>query len=106
MPHSCMDKLDRRLLGLLQEDSSLSHIELGEMVNLSASQCSRRLQRLHQDGYVAKQVALLDPERLGLQVEAYVMVTLATHGAGAATAFHERVGRHPAIMECCGLTGD
>jgi Lrp/AsnC family leucine-responsive transcriptional regulator len=101
-----MDKMDRRLLALLQEDASLSHIEIGEKVHLSASQCSRRLQRLQQEGYIAKQVALLDSEKLGLQVEAYVTVTLTSHVAGAATAFHERVRRHPSILECCGLTGD
>ena len=101
-----MDKTDRRLLALLQEDASLSHQELGERVHLSASQCSRRLQKLHQDGMVVKQVALLDEQKLGLQVEAYVMVRLTSHVADAAAAFHDRVRSHPAIVECCSLTGD
>jgi Lrp/AsnC family leucine-responsive transcriptional regulator len=101
-----MDEIDRRLLALIQEDASLSHVEIGEKVHLSPSQCSRRLQRLQQEGYVRKQVALLDEVKLGLQVEAYVLVTLTSHVAGAATAFHGRVREHPAIIECCALTGD
>jgi DNA-binding Lrp family transcriptional regulator len=71
-----MDKIDHRLLALLQEDSSLSHVEISERVHLSPSQCSRRLQRLQQEGYIGKQVTLLNEEKLGLQVEGYVMVTL------------------------------
>jgi Lrp/AsnC family transcriptional regulator, leucine-responsive regulatory protein len=101
-----MDKIDRNLLALLQQDCSLSHSEIAERVHLSPSQCSRRIQRLHQEGYVVRQVALLSEEKLDLHVEAYVMVRLSSHGAGAAAAFHDRVEHHPAILECCSLTGD
>jgi Lrp/AsnC family leucine-responsive transcriptional regulator len=75
-------------------------------VHLSPSQCSRRLQRLQQEGYIGKQVTLLNEEKLGLQVEGYVMVTLTSHRAQQAAAFHDRVRDHASIMECCSLTGD
>jgi len=101
-----MDKIDRKLLALLQSDASLSNQQLAERVHLSPSQCSRRLQRLQQDGYVEKQVALLNAERIGLLVEAYVMVTLTSYARSAAAAFHERMREHPAVIECCSLTGD
>lgn len=101
-----MDRTDQRLLALIQEDASLSHQDIGERVNLSASQSSRRLQKLQQEGYIAKQVALLDAAKLGLQVEAYVLVTLMSHAESGAAAFHDRVRRNPSIVECCSLTGD
>lgn len=101
-----MDKIDRKLLALMQADASLSNQQLAERVHLSPSQCSRRLQRLQQDGYVERQVVLLNAERIGLMVEAYVTVTLTSHARAAASAFHERMRAHPAVIECCSLTGD
>lgn len=101
-----MDATDRRLLAQLQEDAGISQIELADKVHLSASQCSRRIQRLQQEGYIDRQVILLNDRKLGLQVEAYVMVTLISHQANEAAAFHERVKQHAAIVECCSLTGD
>lgn len=101
-----MDSFDRRLLAELQANTTISHAELSERVHLSPSQCSRRLQRLQQAGYIRRQVALLDPAKIGLEVEAYILVTLTSHVAGAAAAFHDRVRRHDAIVDCCALTGD
>ena len=101
-----MDATDRRLLAQLQENAGISQMELSDKVHLSASQCSRRIQKLQQDGYIDRQVVLLNNRKLGLEVEAYVMVALTSHKANEAAAFHERVKQHPAIVECCSLTGD
>ena len=67
-----MDQIDRKILVQLQTDSSLSHAELGDLVNLSASQVSRRIARMQQDGLIRKQVAILNEQALGLMVEAYI----------------------------------
>lgn len=101
-----MDKIDRQLLALVQEDASLSHSEIAEKVNLSPSQCSRRLQRLQQDGYIVRQVALLNEAKLELHVEAYVMVALTTHVAGAAASFRQRMNQLEEVIDFCSLTGD
>jgi len=101
-----MDRMDLGILAQLQQDAAISHAELGERVNLSASQVSRRIQRLAQDGVIRQQVALLDEASLGLQVEAYVMVTLSSYARGTASGFHGRMAANPAVMECCALTGD
>ncbi len=107
MAHDCrMDRLDLKILARLQDDAAVSHAELGEAIGLSASQVSRRIQRLSQDGVVRGQVALLDPESLGLHVEAYVLVSLASYGKGVAQGFHERMIAIPQVIECCALTGD
>jgi len=101
-----MDRVDLRLLALLQEDSSRSHAELAELVHLSASQCSRRIQRLMADGVIRAQVALVDEESVGLGVEAYVRVTLSSYARGVVAGFHKRIAEIPEIVECCAMTGD
>ncbi len=69
-------------------------------------QVSRRIQRLTQDAVIRRQVALLDPESLGLNVEAYVLVSLASYAKGVAEAFHKRMIGLAEVVECCALTGD
>jgi Lrp/AsnC family leucine-responsive transcriptional regulator len=101
-----MDRLDLKILARLQHDAAVSHAELGEQIGLSASQVSRRIQRLSQDGVVRRQVALLDPESLGLNVEAYVLVSLASYAKGVAEGFHARMIGIAEVVECCALTGD
>lgn len=100
-----MDRLDLKILARLQEDAAISHAELGEQIGLSASQVSRRIQRLSQD-VIRGQVALLDAESLGLNVEAYVLVSLASYAPGVAQSFHERMIGIAEVIECCALTGD
>jgi Lrp/AsnC family leucine-responsive transcriptional regulator len=101
-----MDRLDLKILAQLQTDAAVSHAELGEAIGLSASQVSRRIQRLSQDGVVRGQVALLDPDSLGLHVEAYVLLSLSSYAKGVAQAFHERMMSIPQVVECCLLAGD
>ena len=101
-----MDRTDLRILAELQADSSRPASELAEKVHLSHSQCSRRIQRLHEDGVIRAQVALLDEKRLGLQVEAYVTITMASFARADVSAFHTRVTSLQAVVDCCALTGD
>ncbi|MDF8331728.1 Lrp/AsnC family transcriptional regulator [Novosphingobium cyanobacteriorum] len=101
-----MDQLDRQILAQLQSDSSRSHAELAEAVNLSASQVSRRIARLQADGVIRRQVALLDEQALGLQVEAFVAVAMASYAPEAVRRFHERISALPEVLDCCATTGD
>jgi Lrp/AsnC family leucine-responsive transcriptional regulator len=101
-----MDRTDRKLLALLQADATPSHAELAERVHLSPSQVSRRIQRLTADGVIRAQVALLNEAALGLGVEAYVTVTLASYAREVAAGFHARVAALGEVVECCALTGD
>ena len=61
-----LDKIDRKLLGLLQQDCTLSLQALADAVNLTTTPCWKRLKRLEDDGILLGRVALLDPEKLGL----------------------------------------
>jgi Lrp/AsnC family leucine-responsive transcriptional regulator len=101
-----MNRIDRKILALLQTDASISHADLGARVNLSPSQCSRRIARLQELGIIRGTVALLDETELGLQLEAYVTVTLSSYARSEVQAFHSRVVELPQVIECCSLTGD
>jgi Lrp/AsnC family leucine-responsive transcriptional regulator len=101
-----MNRIDLKILDQLQTDASISHPELGARVNLSASQCSRRVQRLEELGIIRKTVVLLDEAALGLQLEAYVTVTLSSYTQKDVAGFHQRVADLPEVVECCSLTGD
>lgn len=101
-----MDRTDRRILSQLQSDSALSHAEIGDLVHLSPSQVSRRIVKLQQDGIIRKQVTLLDDERLGLQVEAFVAVTMSSYASEVVRKFHERMCALEEVLECSATTGD
>jgi Lrp/AsnC family transcriptional regulator len=95
-----LDKFDRRILDALQADSSLSTIELSEAVGLSQSPCWRRLQRLHEEGYIRRQVALLDRTKLGLNVQIFALIKLSAHGRANVAQFTSAVQTYPEVLEC------
>jgi DNA-binding Lrp family transcriptional regulator len=101
-----LDGFDLKLLSALQQDCSQTHQQLAEKVHLSASQCSRRVQRLLESGMIDRQVALLKPESVGLTVMAYVMVTLRTHGHNDVGRLNQDLARYEEIVELAALTGE
>src|SRR3569833_517561 len=101
-----LDLYDLRILETLQHDGRLSNVELGEKVNLSASQASRRVTRLVEDGYIRRFQAVLDPLKVGIGLTAYCMITLKIHSEGGMGDFHRRVKALPEILECQALTGE
>ena len=101
-----LDLFDRKLLALLQEDARLTNNELAERVNLSASHCSRRRQRLEDDGVIRAYRAVLDRDRVGFPLVNIVTVTLSTHNRDNARRFAELVARLPEVQEAHALTGE
>ncbi|WEX11247.1 Lrp/AsnC family transcriptional regulator [Chelativorans sp. AA-79] len=101
-----LDGYDRKMLSLLQEDARLTNNDLSERVNLSASQCSRRRQKLEEEGIIKGYRAILDRDRLGLSLVNIISVTLATHNRDNARRFAELVSRLPEIQEAYALTGE
>ena len=95
-----LDDYDRRLLAAIQLDASRSTAELAEEIGLSQAPCWRRLQRLKASGLVRAQVALLDREALGLQVQIFALVKLSAHGRSDVTEFTNTVKRFPEVLEC------
>lgn len=106
MDNPRLDRLDLALLAELQRDGRISNADLAERVKLSPSACLRRVQRLEQAGVLAGYAARLDPERVGLGLQAFVRVQLARHDAEAIAAFAARVQGWDEVVACHALTGE
>ena len=100
-----LDTYDIKLLSALQKNDALSLQCLAELVSLSASQCSRRISRLKAKGYIQKQVTLLNPQAVGLDVEAFITVSLDNHTPDSTTHFKEAILAMSPVMECHAITG-
>jgi len=103
---SDLDAFDWRLLDALQQDASLTNGALAEKVGLSASQISRRRQRLEQAGTIRGYRALIEPSAIGLGVTVFIHVALDTHSRDNARRFRDLVRLTPAILEAHALTGE
>lgn len=101
-----IDGFDRKILSLLQEDARLTNNDLSERVNLSPSQCSRRRQRLEEEGLIKGYRAVLDRDRLGFSLVNVISVTLATHNRDNARRFADLLTRLPEVQEAHALTGE
>ncbi|MEN9866193.1 MAG: hypothetical protein RL748_1783, partial [Pseudomonadota bacterium] len=113
-----LDKIDLKILGILQADGRLSNQEIAEKVNLSPSPCLRRIKRLEDAGVIRQYVALLDPDKIGLGLLAYVNVRLEKHSETAITGstrtttaapqadFAASVANWPEVVACYAMTGE
>jgi DNA-binding Lrp family transcriptional regulator len=93
-----LDAMDRRLLDVLQRRGRISNADLAEAVNLSASACHRRVQRLEAEGYIRDYVALLDARKLGMPATIFVEITLSTQADDVLEAFEKAVARIPDVL--------
>jgi DNA-binding Lrp family transcriptional regulator len=100
-----MDSIDRRILAELQKDGRLSSQALAEKVGLSATPCWRRVRRMVKDGIIARHVAILNPERVGLHVTAFAQVSLEDHHPDSVAEFDRMVKDLPEILECHAMSG-
>jgi Lrp/AsnC family leucine-responsive transcriptional regulator len=103
---SALDRTDLRLLAVLQSEGRITNAELAERVNLSPSACLRRLQRLEADKVVTGYAAQVDPQAVGLGLQAFVRVQLVKHEADVIERFVERVAGWDEVVACHALTGD
>ena len=108
MQYWCMDidVFDRRLLAALQSDAARSNADLGAIVGLSASQISRRRERLESAGVIRRYRAEIDPAALGGAITVFVHITLASHSAGNARKLRDLVSATPEILEAHAMTGE
>lgn len=100
-----IDIIDRRILDILQKDGSLSSAEVAAQLNMTTPPCWRRIRRLKDEGYLLKQVWLVNPDAMNLKVTIYANVKLVTHDKEATTAFRLQVQTFPEVQECYILLG-
>lgn len=101
-----MDSIDRSLLSALQTDSSRSIADLAEEIGTSTSGCQRRIKSLEASGYIIGFSAMLDPQRLGLKLQAFVEITLNSQSREAMDRFEQVVGDFDDILECHLMSGN
>jgi len=100
-----LDWLDIKILEVLQKQGRISNSELAEKINLSASACHRRVQRLDKDGFIRDYVALLDPRKVDRRTTVFVEITLSGQSDEILDAFEKAVGRIPNVLECHLMAG-
>ena len=101
-----LDRTDRRILAVLQEDSSLAIAEVAARVGLSQTPCWRRVQRLRADGVIERTVSLVRPEALGLGLTVFVIVEAFDHSPEWLERFSAVVSAMPQVMEVHRMAGD
>lgn len=100
-----LDKIDLKILKAMQEDASRSAAEIAEAVGLSQSPCWRRIQRLKDEGYISKIVAVLNPEKLNLRTQIFVQVKVSRADQVNLQEFSAAIRNFPEVMECHVILG-
>ncbi len=100
-----LDPFERKILALLQEDSSRSTTEIADLAGLSTSPCWRRIDRLTRDGYIVRQVALVDRKKVGLNAHIFAQVKLNAHGRANLDEFADAIRDLPEVLDCFVLMG-
>lgn len=101
-----LDRTDLRILRELQRDGRLPIIALAEQVALSPTACQRRVKKLEESGVIAGYAARLNPEALGLQIQAFIQVRIERQSKDVAEGFETAVRKLPEVRACYVMTGD
>jgi Lrp/AsnC family transcriptional regulator len=101
-----LDRTDRRILAIIQEDSTLPLAEIGARVGLSQTPCWKRIQRLERNGVIRRRVALIDAARVDLGLTAFVSVQVAEHVPDRLAGLHETIAAMPEVLQAFRLAGD
>lgn len=102
---SRLDRFDRQILELLQEDASLSNQEIAEKVGLSASPCSRRIKALEERGLIDQRITLINRKAVNLNLIAIVGIRMDKHTPDRFARFEEAIAQIDEVIECFLVTG-
>ena len=100
-----MDRYDRLILEVLQEDGRISNQDLADRIGLSPSPCLRRLRILEEAGLIVGYRALLDAKKLGLSLMALIGISMDKHTPERFANFQTSVAKIPEVLECLLITG-
>lgn len=100
-----MDRIDRKLLTLMQHDAAQTNAALADAVGLSPSSCLRRIRRLRASGIIDRIVAIVNPARAGRILRAIVTVELKEHGEQQMRRFLDMASAEDAVSQAYAVTG-
>ncbi|GHA13552.1 transcriptional regulator [Arenicella chitinivorans] len=100
-----IDAIDRKIISIMQSDSSKSIQTIADQVNLTVNPCWRRIKRLEQAGIFGKRTVQLHHAKLGLRITAFIMLRTDQHSAAWLDQFTQAVNAVPEIVECHRMTG-
>ncbi len=101
-----IDAMDCKILTLLQQDASLSTVELAERVGLSTTPCWRRIQKLEKDGVITKRVTLLDRNKLNVGVDVFVAIKSGDHSHDWLEGFTQTIEGFTEVVEFYRMSGE
>lgn len=104
--HQGMDRIDRRILEILQTHGRISNVDLAREINLSTTPCAERVRRLEREGVITGYKALVDPEKVGLSISIFVEVKLDHTTPDAFERFRETVISLAEVAECYMIAGE
>ena len=100
------DKIDLKILKILQENSKITNLDLSKKIGLSPAPTLERVKKLEQSGIIKSYHALVDTQAIGLSVKTFVLVSLAWQKENALNAFLEKIKQIEEITECYIITGE
>jgi DNA-binding Lrp family transcriptional regulator len=101
-----LDKADKKILNLLQQNSKINIKEIGLKIGLTQTPTYERIKRLEKMGFIEKYMAILNKEKLGFTVEVFCQVTLMVHSKELITRFEKAVNKIDEISECFHVAGN
>lgn len=100
-----LDRLDKKILSILQEDATIPVAEVAKRVGLSTTPCWRRIQKLEEDGVILRRVALLDPRSVNTKVTVFVSIVTNQHSEEWLRRFAELIREFPEVVEFYRMSG-
>ena len=100
-----LDRLDKRILGEIQRNGTITNLELAERIGLSPSPCARRVKQLEDAGIILDRVTLLDPKKLDLKLTALIQISMDRHTPDRFEKFEEQIRSYAEVTECLLITG-
>lgn len=100
-----LDKIDKQILAILQDNARISNLELAERVNLSPTPCARRVKQLEDAGVITGYHLITDPRQLGYQLSVYIAISMDKHTAERFSNFEQKLQEFPEVVSCSIVTG-
>jgi Lrp/AsnC family leucine-responsive transcriptional regulator len=101
-----LDGIDRKILDILQEDNQITNLALADRVGLSPPPCLRRVRRLRAAGVITRDVALVDPAKVGRAITAFVGVELDRQREDVLANFERKIRAEPEVQQCYFVSGE